>query len=321
MKKIILFLAIVAISVGILAFNGIIFMPEEEFSAEVKSSIVIIEGNQDFDLLSNIKVTGGKVTCHPNTLVIGENIIKCDAKGQSKEAKKLEYTLIKSSTYKKNIIYFGDSITAGFLGKPKGYSWVDYIQENYDFALSVNAGISDYRVSPYDNKKKWLVTQVENHYNDDVNYDYVIMQGGINDVFYDTPLGKISTSFDSKDFDVNTFIGGLETYLYAVTSKWPDARIGYILTYYTPNYVERNIKWSYEDYKVYVDATIEVLDKWNVPYINLFNGSVGNETYQDILKVNSKTYLPDYLHLNNSGYEIIAPYLYNWMQTIDVYLK
>ena len=224
-----------------------------------------------------------------------------------------------SVTKNKNIIFFGDSITAGYGSKSKKYSWANYIGTKYDFANYVNAGISDYRVSTYDNAKKWLVTQVKNHFNDKLNYDYVIMQGGVNDLIYNTPLGNLASDKNPDSFNKDTFYGGLELYLYNVTNKWKNSKIGYIITYYTPNYTERGLKWSYDDYKKYNDALKKALDKWNIPYLDLFDGSYNNKKYSDILKVTTKEYLSDYLHLNDAGYNLISPMIYEWIKTIKVY--
>jgi len=219
-----------------------------------------------------------------------------------------------SITKNKTAIFFGDSITKGY--SSNGYSWSNFIKENYDLSDCINAGISDYRVSTYDDANKWLGTQVINHYNDKDNYDFVIMHGGINDLFYDTPIGKISNSFELSSFDSNTFIGGLEAYIYKAINKWPNARIGYIINYYTPKYSERNITWSINQYKVYYDSIKEVLNKWNISYIDL-----SEDKYSEILEINTTKYLPDKLHLNVNGYKVISPYIYDWMKTLKNYSK
>lgn len=211
-----------------------------------------------------------------------------------------------------NAIFFGDSITAGYL--TKGYAWPNYIADNYEIGHCTNAGISDYRLSTYDDPNKWLVTQVENHYNDEYNYDFVIMQGGINDLIYDTPIGTMTDNFDVSTFDANTFIGGLELYLHKVTDKWPNARIGYIITYYTPKYTERGLNWTIENFDKYYDATKKVLDKWHIKYLDL-----SSEEFTAALDVYNATYLPDYLHPNSAGYKLISPYIYDFMRKLPKY--
>ncbi|MBR1416691.1 MAG: SGNH/GDSL hydrolase family protein [Bacilli bacterium] len=286
---------------------------------EVKEALVHTD-DINYDKESNLTVSfgksGGKVSCSDNKLIIGKNDIVCEAIGNNGLKSSISYIINYSLTYNKTAIFFGDSITAGFGSKSRHYSWVNYLANNYDFLKCVNAGITDYRLSTYDDPNKWLSTQVQNHYNDNINYDYIIMQGGVNDLIYDTPIGQLSNGFDLTNFDKNTLYGGLETYLYYVTNKWPKAKIGYIITYYTPNYTERNLKWNYTDYKKYNDAIKNTLNKWNITYLDLFDGTYNNESYSDILKVETKTYLPDGLHLNDNGYNLISPYIYEWLESL-----
>lgn len=292
MKKFILIMLCVVIC-------GCNNVKEKETFINVKSKEVHILENENYNYLDNIVSSNNeKVVCQKNN-----DTINC--KLDNKEASyKIIYTMV---TKNKNIIFFGDSITYGFL--TKGYSWTEFIKDNYDFNIVTNAGISDYRVSTYDDKNKWLTDTIISHANE--KYDYVIMQGGINDVLYNTPLGEISNSKSENDFDVNTFAGGFESYIYNAKKYFKDAKIGYIITYYTPNYTERGQKWSYDDYNKYIMITKKILDKWNIKYLDLFN-----EEYSNILKVNTKTYLPDNLHLNYEGYKIIYPYIYDFIKSL-----
>lgn len=62
----------------------------------------------------------------------------------------------------------------------------------------------------------------------------------------------------------------------------------------------------------------KVLKKWNIPYIDLFDGIASNgKSYSSILKFDTDTYLPDTLHLNDEGYKVISPYIYSWMQNLS----
>ena len=292
MKKFILIMLCVVIC-------GCNNVKEKETFINVKSKEVHILENENYNYLDNIVSSNNeKVVCQKNN-----DTINC--KLDNKEVSyKIIYTVV---TKNKNIIFFGDSITYGFL--TKGYSWAEFIKDNYDFNIVTNAGISDYRVSTYDDKNKWLTDTIISHANE--KYDYVIMQGGINDVLYNTPLGEISNSKSENDFDVNTFAGGFESYIYNAKKYFKDAKIGYIITYYTPNYTEKGQKWSYDDYNKYIMMTKKILDKWNIKYLDLFN-----EEYSNILKVDTKKYLPDNLHLNYEGYKIIYPYIYDFIKSI-----
>lgn len=333
-KKWIIISLVILLSLSVIVVLALLFrgLPEEEVkyldnitpTIKVKQEIIMLDADTKYNYSDNVEAVfgddGGEVSCSLEELMIGANSITCVAEGNNKKTSDVvSYVINVSPTYQKNVVYFGDSITSGWLGNPKGYSWVNYIQNNYDLAFSMNAGIADYRVSTYDDRNKWLVTQVQNHYNDSVNYDFVIMQGGINDMLYGTPIGTLSSSYDSSSFDANTFIGGLELYISSVVNKWPNARVGYIITYFCPNYTERGLRWDYNAHKKYYDATIQVLNKWNIPYLDLFAGSTDGQTYTDYLKVYNRDYLPDYLHLNNAGYDKISPDIYKFMHTLNKY--
>ena len=49
------------------------------------------------------------------------------------QSKEVEEEKNVSKTQGKSVIFFGDSISYGALGSPKGYSWANYINDHYDF--------------------------------------------------------------------------------------------------------------------------------------------------------------------------------------------
>ena len=195
MKKVLLFILLLLI----LGCGLVLFYPqdnkeekiEEPLNVSIKESKIIIPFASTYTKENNLIIDGRTkdttIDCSPTVLKIGKNDIKCTVKNSS-STKEIGYSLIYSSTYNKSAIFFGDSITAGFGSKSRHYSWANYIKDNYDLNNVVNAGISDYRLSTYDNPSKWLVNEVKSHYQDKDNYDYIIMQGGVNDLFYATPM-------------------------------------------------------------------------------------------------------------------------------------
>ena len=208
-----------------------------------------------------------------------------------------------SSTYNKSAIFFGDSITQGGNG-----SWVKYIRDNYDLKEAINAGVSNSRVA--NKSDKWLVNIVKKY--KDKHYDYVIMHGGINDIWSGTTLGEYIANDFSGNYDTKTVLGGLETYIYTVKKQWPNAKIGYIINYATPKKSDIN-----KNSPLYYAKMMEVLQKWNVSYLNLYSGIAPNgKSYSDILEVNTDKYISDGVHLNRLGYELISPFIYEWMSTL-----
>ncbi len=281
---------------------------------KVKSSKVYLGEDDKYDINTNVSpvygVSGGKYKCD-GKIDYGNNSIKCVITGNNGLKSEINYEIIKTITYYKKAIFFGDSITFGYANK--GYGWGNYIGDNYDFSSVVNAGKSGWFISNYLNRD-WIVDIVKSQ--KDTNYDYVILHGGCNDINKDVPIGTYSNDDFSGNYDTNTFIGGLEYYLYNVTTNWSHARIGYIINYKTPNNDGRNNEKS----APYYDKMKKVLDKWGISYLDLFDGkSSDGQYYSDILKVNTNEYLPDDLHLNSNGYKAIYPYIYDWMKDLKKY--
>jgi uncharacterized repeat protein (TIGR02543 family) len=215
-----------------------------------------------------------------------------------------------SITKNKTALFVGDSIT---YGKDGHYSWANYIGEHYDLKKTVNAGLSGGVFSTF-RGELWLVNVVKKYKG--TSYDYVIMHGGINDIALVAKRGEPKGSYKDNDFsgnyNTNTFIGGLETYIYTVKKQWPNAKIGYIINYRTP--ADKAVDPISSEYYSIIK---KVCKKWNIKYIDLYSGKTSNGVkYSDLLKVSTNTYISDGIHLNRAGYNVISPYIYSWMKTL-----
>ena len=228
----------------------------------------------------------------------------------------------KNATTKKeeetvSAIYFGDSITHGkcmdITPEDEYYSWANYIKDNY-IIETYNMGVNGRRLGKVD--KLYLDIDNLDKSLKEKNFTYVILHGGINDVGGSVPIGTYSETDFSGNYDTDTFLGGLETYLYKAIKTWPNSKIGYIINYKTPNDPKR----SNDKVKKYFDEMKKVLNKWEISYIDLFEGETkdGKKYSEDLLKVDSSLYLFDYLHMNRKGYEIITPYIYEWMLSLNL---
>ena len=215
---------------------------------------------------------------------------------------------VKNKTYNKKAIFIGDSITMG-----NESSWPKYIGEHYELKKSVNAGISGGVFSAF-RGQYWLVDVVKSHSNE--QYDYVILHGGINDISLAECCGEAKGDYNENDFsgnyDVYTFIGGLETYIYTAKKQWPNAKFGYIINYKTP--AAKSIRSIAGEYYSLIK---KVCKKWGIKYLDLYSGKTSNGTkYSDLLEVNTDKYIGDGTHLNKAGYELISPYIYEWMNKL-----
>ena len=144
----------------------------------------------------------------------------------------------------------------------------------------------------------------------DGEFDYVIVEGGINDAMRGNPLGKISDSFKTEDFDTDTFAGAFEELLSSVKSKYPNAKVGYIVTMQVTTQSAQNAAAYYEVAK-------QICDKWNVEYLDLFNDAEVTGWFVE----NQKTYLPDTLHPNAAGYELLTPKIAGFAEKLRAVVK
>ncbi len=221
-------------------------------------------------------------------------------------------------------LFLGDSITAadddGRLG------WAGRIAADNGMTC-VNAGSSGATVSTHNEKNRIIDKFKTYKFN---KYDFVIFHGGVNDAMRDVPIGSVSASRNIEDFDPSTFGGALEELFCYAYQYQSTAKFGYIVNYATPNST-----WGGQtkDMSAYFDVAKKICEKWNVSYIDLYEGTVEVEgktlSYSyDILKVDTPEYFLNStsgqegeVHISTKGYEVIAPYIADWMKSIESVAK
>jgi lysophospholipase L1-like esterase len=146
-------------------------------------------------------------------------------------------------------------------------------------------------------------------------FDYVIIQGGINDADTKTPAGTVTEGFDPSKFDTSTFAGGLENTFYTAARLYGEtAAIGYVFNYAIPTAKRPHVNGIMEEYFVVVKAACE---KWGIPYLDLFHNE---QVRKDLnLSVAGAPELPDQLHVSTKGYNIISPYISDFFATLTPY--
>lgn len=222
--------------------------------------------------------------------------------------------LVTSVLRDKTVLFAGDSITCGFLDSaPAPRSWAYRLQRDYGMIVTNNgknghslSDVRDYSVTGGEDKRLHKMCF------DNSAYDYVILHGGVNDVMDSVPIGTITDSKNPTDYNPNSFAGGLERYFYEATTRYPSARIGFIINFKTPistwggNTKNADAYWS---------IARDICNKWEIPFLDLYE-----DCYSiDILKANTTACLTDTLHLNAAGYDIITPHIAQWMATLDTY--
>lgn len=218
-----------------------------------------------------------------------------------------------SVLYKKSALFVGDSISFGTYDTDEEFdknAWAGRIgvYNNMDYVNASKGGAACSTIRP-DNR---VVTQIKAH--EGKTFDYVILHGGVNDAWSLAPVGTVTAEdcFDVDKFDIATFAGGLEEMFYYATTLYPDAKIGYIMNFQAPMCPKGTVK----DMDAYFAEARKICEKWDMPYLDLY----GDEDFcYDELRVDTTEFLPDYIHPNSDGYDLLYPVIEAWMETLRGY--
>lgn len=207
----------------------------------------------------------------------------------------------------KKITFLGDSITSGGTtsnGK-QAFSYVDYLK-NYLGAEITNKGLSGSVITEgnVENQTQSFVSRS----NQIQDQDFVTIFGGINDFWFNSPLGSMEDSSDN----VKTFYGALKFLVENLSKKNPAAHFLFITplkeckegathTYEDNNKLvlhKNRAGFTEEDY---VNAIKEVAAYYSVPVLDLFNSSNMNPYIES-----QRQYFADDLHPNQLGAQRLA---------------
>ncbi len=248
----------------------------------------------------------------------------------------------------KSALFVGDSIMTGWRDSidskdfANGRGWGYRMRQNYGMSVDIAARAGEAMSTVRDSYMDPIYKQLEK--NKYINYDYVILEGGFNDIMGNekstaketAPLGSMSSSYDIKSFDRSTFASGLEHLLCYATTNFPNAKIGFIITFETPYSKRGNGTADRNTTKKYFDLAKQICDKWNVPYLDFYDGATADGTkYFDIFYPEGRTlvsrypngisgsdvlrYIKDDIHPNKAGYDATYEYVAAWMQTLPKY--
>jgi len=216
-----------------------------------------------------------------------------------------------SVLHEKSALFVGDSISCGSQDNSLYYrAWAGRIGSVNEMDY-VNASVSGASCSTTRPSKR-IVSQLMS--NGDRAFDYVILHGGVNDAWDTETVGTVSEGFSPQSFDTSTFAGGLEEMFYQATRLFPNARLGYIINFKAPSCT----KGTVSNMSAYVAVAKQICEKWDMPYLNLYEDE---EFCNNVLKVTTNEFLPDYIHPNAAGYDLIYPKVEEWMETLAVYSK
>ena len=95
-------------------------------------------------------------------------------------------------------------------------------------------------------------------------YDYILVEGGINDALNGVTLGSLTEGFDAT-LDTSTAMGALETICKTLVQNYPSAKKLFILCHKCTN--ASCVPYAVQD--TFFEAMITALVKWNIPYIDI----------------------------------------------------
>ena len=205
----------------------------------------------------------------------------------------------------KKMLFMGDSISYGSGDGVSpfrtGRAWAGRIAD-WTGAITTNASVGGAKVSYQRGDDNWVYSQYVPYTKE--KFDIIVMHGGVNDARHERPVGTLTEGKeDTKAMEKNrtSYAGGLEWIFYNVSKTNPDAKLFFIANHRLDGHSKGHAK----DMSAYFNVAKEACEKWGIIFIDLYN----NKELNDKLETTTTKYLPDTLHLNAQGYDIITPYI------------
>lgn len=193
----------------------------------------------------------------------------------------------------KILFNFGDSIAAGDGNNGKGYAELFATKYNmicYDFAVG-GATLGE-------TESNNITTQVTNALSGGITPDYILIEGGPNDISYNVPIGQIASDYNISNFDKTTTVGALEWIIYTLKSNFPSAKMAFVS-------VHKMASRGYSSQIERQGICVDVCKKWATPIIDIFNRGNLNTFLSEYHKFTNPTESQpngDRTHPNELGY-------------------
>lgn len=258
--------------------------------------------------LQYFKEAGG---IHPNReayetfyVPVIENLLKNPGDGQNNQLKQSSANLL----FGKTIYSDGDSVAVG--AGSKNISYAHLLAEKYNMKLTSRAN-SDTTIAMRANApegKESIYERVMDMKKYGESFDYIILDGGANDIFKQVKLGTITKEVNTE-FDTYTTLGALEGICQYLNMNYFSAKKLFVFVHTFTDSRERQ-KFVFKKMK-------EVLEKWGIPYVDIgevsnlsnWNSKTGSEWESSVAK---DYFASDMLHPNLLGYqEFYFPYVEN----------
>ncbi|MBQ1922019.1 MAG: leucine-rich repeat protein [Ruminococcus sp.] len=164
--------------------------------------------------------------------------------------------------YGKKLYSDGDSVAKGTGTDTFGkdfHSYSYYLAEKYSMDFTTNAvggtTLAKIKENPLSSGTSILERVLTMH----EDYDVILLDGGFNDIFLKVKVGEVTPDSNKGGFyDVTTTAGALEQICYFLTKNYKDAVKLFVLCH------------DCDDRQpLYWDMLRKVLDKWEIPYVDI----------------------------------------------------
>lgn len=213
----------------------------------------------------------------------------------------------------KKINFLGDSITEGAGASTPDKCFVSLMKKYNNLEEARNYGIGGTRIA---RQSEMNDVPADNDFNMrwdkmDPDADIIVVFGGTNDYAH----GQASLG-TPDDTDVYTFYGAVHHLCYMLTKTYPEKTVVFITPLHRHNELGEGT-WKPEGVeqrplKEYVYAIKEVCQRFSIPVCDMYS--------QGLMHGNNWTwcreYMPDGLHPNDKGYEILAKRLSSFLKNL-----
>ena len=217
------------------------------------------------------------------------------------------------SIWGKKIGLDGDSICIGY-GAAGGYGKIISSRNGMTYINRAESGATITYGTTFDggSNRHWICTSVENLPTDS---DYILIEGGVNDVANNVPLGTLSQGFPVKGtgdtLDKTTLIGAMEYLCRDLVTIFAGKKIGFLFVHGIFNDSNYFPQWHTQ----YKPAMISVLNKWGVPFLDLESSVPPLNQIQSLKETYTNN--GDGWHPNEFGYKVFyCDKIESWLNTL-----
>lgn len=205
-----------------------------------------------------------------------------------------------NALFGKNVLIIGDSVNAGN-GWEGGFA--NLINEDFSGVIVHNASVSGSKLAG-----EQIYYQMVNEYQAGFAPDYVVFNGGGNDILTNVTEGTLDP--DTYDnFNTNTIVGAFEQLVFNAQKYLPNAKLIFVILYKL-NPLATEI--TYAKQRQVWDLLRETCQKYGVYYVDLYNE--GNFT--PAIQEQWDAFMFDWIHINEAGYRRFWPLIKNALLTI-----